>query len=125
VVGRKNALSVSGQSVCGGWKASNRHERSRRSPQAWQAGGATLRGRRDLLTSNYDLAESPALSSYREAFSALVRRLGIGLAVDERSGGNHHREANFRVGTGPHGQRRRRAYVAILRNIAKGSAPEP
>jgi hypothetical protein len=59
VVGRKNAFSVSGQSVCGGWKASNRPERSRRSPQAWQAGCATLRGRRDLLTSNYDLAESP------------------------------------------------------------------
>jgi hypothetical protein len=28
-------------------------------------------------------------------------------------------------GTGPHRQRRLRAYVAILRNIAKGSAPEP
>jgi hypothetical protein len=30
-----------------------------------------------------------------------------------------------RVGTGSHGQGRRRAHVAILRNIAGGSAPEP
>ena len=30
-----------------------------------------------------------------------------------------------RVGTGPHGQRRRRAYVATFRNYAKGSALEP
>ena len=49
VVGRKNALSVSGQSVCGGWKASTATSVAGRSPQAWQAGGATLRGRRDLL----------------------------------------------------------------------------
>jgi hypothetical protein len=34
-------------------------------------------------------------------------------------------QRRWRVGTGSHGQRRHRAYVAILRNIAKGSAPEP
>jgi hypothetical protein len=42
-------LSVSlDKAYAGGWKACNARKRSRRQPQAYAAGGATLRGGRDL-----------------------------------------------------------------------------
>jgi hypothetical protein len=55
--GGKEPLRVSGQSVCGDWKASNAWKCSRRPSEAHAASGATLRGRRDLL-----LAASPTLT---------------------------------------------------------------
>jgi hypothetical protein len=50
MVGRKELVDISGQGVCGGWKACNSRKRSRRSPEALTTGGPTLRGRHDLLT---------------------------------------------------------------------------
>jgi hypothetical protein len=45
----KELLDISGQGLCGGWKARNPRKRSRRSPEALTAGGPTLRGWHDLL----------------------------------------------------------------------------
>jgi hypothetical protein len=49
MVGRKELVDISGQGLCGGWKARNCRKRSRRSPETWTAGGPTLRGWHDLL----------------------------------------------------------------------------
>jgi hypothetical protein len=49
MVSRKELVDISGQGLCGGWKAGNSRKRSRRSPEARTAGGPTLRGRHDLL----------------------------------------------------------------------------
>ena len=48
VVGGEEPVRVFGQSACGGWKACNAWKRSGRQPHAFAAGGATLRGGRDL-----------------------------------------------------------------------------
>ena len=50
MVSRKELVDISGQGLCGGWKARNSRKRSRRSPEALTAGGPTLRGWHDLLT---------------------------------------------------------------------------
>ncbi|HZZ21633.1 MAG TPA: hypothetical protein VFE60_03210 [Roseiarcus sp.] len=52
IVSRKELVDISGQGVCGGWKARNAGKRSRRSPETLAAGGPTLRGWRDLLNSD-------------------------------------------------------------------------
>jgi hypothetical protein len=49
MVSRKELVDISGQGLCGGWKARNSRKRCRRSPEAWTAGGPTLRGWHDLL----------------------------------------------------------------------------
>jgi hypothetical protein len=49
MVSRKELVDISGQGLCGGWKARNSRKRSRRSPEALTAGGPTLRGWHDLL----------------------------------------------------------------------------
>ena len=49
MVSRKELVDISGQGLCGGWKARNSRKRSGRSPEARTAGGPTLRGWRDLL----------------------------------------------------------------------------
>src|SRR3984957_16163504 len=49
MVSRKELVDISGQGLCGGWKARNSRKRSRRSPEARTAGGPTLRGWHDLL----------------------------------------------------------------------------
>jgi hypothetical protein len=48
VVSGKEPVRIFGQSACGDWKAAHAWERSRRQPQAYAAGGATLCGGRDL-----------------------------------------------------------------------------
>jgi hypothetical protein len=49
MVSRKELVDISGQGLCGGWKARNSRKRGRRSPEALTAGGPTLRGWHDLL----------------------------------------------------------------------------
>jgi hypothetical protein len=49
VVSGKELVNISGQGLCGGWKARNSRKRSGRSPEALTAGGPTLRGWHDLL----------------------------------------------------------------------------
>jgi hypothetical protein len=49
MVSRKELVDISGQGLCGGWKARDSRKRSRRSPEALTAGGPTLRGWHDLL----------------------------------------------------------------------------
>jgi hypothetical protein len=49
MVSRKEVVDISGQGLCGGWKARDSWKRSRRSPEALTAGGPTLRGWHDLL----------------------------------------------------------------------------
>jgi len=49
MVSRKEVVDISGQGLCGGWKARDSRKRSRRSPEALTAGGPTLRSWHDLL----------------------------------------------------------------------------
>src|SRR3984957_19202415 len=55
MVSRKELVDISGQGLCGGWKARDARKCSRRSPEARTAGGTTLRGWHDLLNKSQRL----------------------------------------------------------------------